>query len=76
MLKSFDVDIDRMAKAISEAFTETIIENGNQPIHSQSEYQLYFFNILEEQLTTEIIEKSICIEFVDQMLSQKKGNGK
>ena len=72
MIKTYEVDITRVARNVSDSIVETLKEAGREPAVTRQELNDYIFGILDEQLSTQIIEKAVSLEFVDQMFPMKK----
>ena len=70
-MKTFEIDIEKVANLITNVIWDVYAESGHTSTESREDYTSRLINALYEQLNNSIVEKSIAMEIVTQLV--KKG---
>ena len=70
-MKTFEIDIEKVANLITNVIWDVYAESGQTPTESREDYTSRLVDALFEQLNNHILEKSIAMEIVTQLV--KKG---
>ena len=70
-MKTFEIDIEKVANLITNVIWDVYAESGQTSTESREDYTSRLVDALFEQLNNHIVEKSIAMEIVTQLV--KKG---
>ena len=70
-MKTFEIDIEKVANLIANVIWDIHAESGHTSTESREDYTSRLVDALFEQLNNHIVEKSIAMEIVTQLV--KKG---
>ena len=70
-MKTFEIDIEKVANLITNVIWDVYAESGHTSTESREDYTSRLIDALYEQLNNSIVEKSIAMEIVTQLV--KKG---
>lgn len=69
-MKTFEIDIEKVAYLITNVIWDTYEEDGYEPVEGKESYTGRLIDALFEQLNNRIVEKSIALEIVAQLLNK------
>ena len=69
-MKTFEIDIEKVANLITNVIWDVYDEDGYEPSESRADYTSRLIDALYEQLNNRIVEKSIAMEIVTQLLNK------
>lgn len=75
-MKTFEIDIEKVANLITNVIWDVYAESEQTPTESREDYTSRLVDALFEQLNNRIVEKSIAMEIVTQLLGLGKGSVK
>ena len=70
-MKTFEIDIEKVSNLITNVIWDVYAESGQTSTESREDYTSRLVDALFEQLNNHIVEKSIAMEIVTQLV--KKG---
>ena len=72
-MKTFEIDIEKVANLITNVIWDVYAESGQTPTESREDYTSRLVDALFEQLNNHIVEKSIAMEIVTQLVKKRIG---
>ena len=69
-MKTFEIDIEKVANLITNVIWDVYAESGQTPTESREDYTSRLVDALFEQLNNHIVEKSIAMEIVIQLVNK------
>ena len=69
-MKTFEIDIEKVANLITNVIWDVYAESGYKSTESREDYTIRLIDALFEQLNNHIVEKSIAMEIVTQLLGK------
>lgn len=69
-MKTFEIDIEKVANLITNVIWDVYAESGQTSTESREDYTSRLVDALYEQLNNRIVEKSIAMEIVTQLLNK------
>ena len=69
-MKTFEIDIEKVANLITNVIWDVYAESGHTSTESREDYTIRLVDALFEQLNNRIVEKSIAMEIVTQLLGK------
>lgn len=69
-MKTFEIDIEKVANLITNVIWDAYDEDGYEPSESREDYTSRLIDALYEQLNNRIVEKSIAMEIVTQLVNK------
>ena len=72
-MKTFEIDIEKVANLITNVIWDVYAESGQTSTESREDYTSRLIDALFEQLNNHIVEKSIAMEIVTQLVKKRIG---
>ena len=72
-MKTFEIDIEKVANLITNVIWDVYAESGQTSTESRADYTSRLVDALFEQLNNHIVEKSIAMEIVTQLVKKRIG---
>ena len=72
-MKTFEIDIEKVANLITNVMWDVYAESGQTSTESRADYTSRLVDALFEQLNNHIVEKSIAMEIVTQLVKKRIG---
>lgn len=69
-MKTFEIDIEKVANLITNVIWDVYAESGHTSTESREDYTGRLIDALYEQLNNSIVEKSIAMEIVTQLVNK------
>lgn len=69
-MKTFEIDIEKVANLITNVIWDVYAESGQTSTESREDYTSRLVDALFEQLNNHIVEKSIAMEIVIQLVNK------
>ena len=69
-MKTFEIDIEKVANLITNVIWDVYAESGQTSTESREDYTSRLVGALFEQLNNSIVEKSIAMEIVIQLVNK------